>query len=264
MLEEVNLELQASHQDVTQSTSSMNSDPTQVTELGNNDNQNIVEQELRQSNEELRNSDHRSTFVHFARQNTSRSSIRSESGIGHRMHHSHNGEHREEASGQFHRQQSTRMSTRSEAGVRVKRQNTMTEDSDYCSSIHQVHTHNQQEDSEIFITGLQLNLSSPFGDVPSFKDPELMGDGNLDVNNIGMLGLPLPPDIYSSQILNTVASPQGFLEDADVIHTHNDSDLSEPPACFITETNRSTRSLDRIISIQPHTYKPNGKVIHTQ
>lgn len=265
VLEELNLHLQASHQDLAYSSSSV-IDPTQIgtaaseEELDSVENQPTVDEERNEESgfdcqnvAKQNTSERRST--HFSNQSTSRSRVKSESGIGQRMHHYNNGGY-EEAGRQFSREQSTRRSTHSEAGLQVNRQNrakarVTIEDSNLFENPK---VHSQQDESTIPVSGLQVNTISLFGDIPAFIDPEWIRDGNQDnMVTVEMLGHALPPDIYSSQVLTTGASFQGVSENVEISHAHSDSNLSMSSVCIITETNRSTGSLDRIISIQPHT-----------
>ena len=168
---------------------------------------------------------------------------------------------------------STQTSTYSESGLLMKTKDTvqvngMAEDNDLYEnptgtlSIHQAHTHNEPGDSDIIITGSQVNpILSPFEDEPTVLDPEWTGDGSKNKFKIGTLELPfLPSDIYNSQILNTKdvpASHAGNAQDNSLIisrctsagHTGSDSDSDT-----ITEVSPSPKSLDRIILAQPHTY----------
>ena len=101
-------------------------------------------------------------------------------------------------------------------------------------SIHQVKPTNSHEDSRIEIT-------SPYADIPSFKDPELENDGNKDV----LLMLPPQPDIYSSQILSTAPDP--LEEDQD----NTDDAYNALARPMLHELKQRDSSLDRIISVEP-------------
>ena len=262
VLEELCLNPQASQQDLA-CTSSIHSDPPQ-TKAASVDFDNVENHIIVEVNEELGNCNHKnivkpstkseSKNTHFSSQSTSRSSIKSESENGHRIQHYDNGEH-EDASGIFSCQQSLQVSTPSEAGLQVNGPNTVEsgtiKDREKSVEIHQEYMHSVQEENKIFVAGLQVNTTSQFGDIPAFMDPEWISDESQDI--MVKLGIPLLPDIYSSQILSTVASSQGVSENVDT-HDNSDSSLSESPVCIIAEPNKSTKPLDKIVSIQPHIY----------
>jgi hypothetical protein len=68
-------------------------------------------------------------------------------------------------------------------------------------SIHQVPSPQQKDGNP----GLRLALSNLSDNVPGYHDPEILG-GSSD--SLERLRIDLPPDIYSSQILSTVKSPE--------------------------------------------------------
>ena len=215
----------------------------------------------------------------FSRRSDTRSSVRGESELEQTR------RERVNFNEQFSRQMSARMSSRSDTGALAVRQkgsgnqfshgkqftpasaaggglpqldanviHAVTEDSDYHGesmnrrqnfTIHQVQSPTLSEDNRIPVAGLRVDITTTFGDIPSFKDPELSGEGDGG----RLLGLPAPPDIYSSQILNTVESPE---------ETEDDLDMNEECSGLITETNKQSKSLDRIISVHPPTYESDG------
>jgi len=109
-------------------------------------------------------------------------------------------------------------------------------------SIHQVKSTNTQEDNRIEIT-------SPYADIPGFKDPEITGNDDDDKDDL--LKLPPPPDIYSSQILST---PDQHEDDQDNFDTYDV--LAQP----IHEVKHQYSSLNRIISVQPPANDSDGRL----
>ena len=198
--------------------------------------------------------------IHFTRQESTRISIRSESGI------------LEAGSGRgsrFSRQRSENMSTRSERGVRRIQTQNMDPFSNFQSSdgfenselegmqplsIHQIPVPSHQR---------VRPTASPLGDVPGFKDPEIMG---ADSDSLEQLKINLPPDIYSSQILSTVKSPEQAGEDdrepgnGDEMDSDGEESYSGAGGqgggggrrgMVITQRKQSTQSHDILISLHP-------------
>lgn len=231
-------------------------------ENGNQDldnaNPDVVYDELNSSDEDVGNFSRHSITrqsirsdsgrnVQFTRQSDSRMSVRSETGIGHRIHHDSDGD------GRLSRRRPGSLNTHSGIGVKVHRGSTdpaliiptggSRDDFENSAlgmqplSIHQVQTPKQhQEIASIFV--------SPLGDVPGFKDPEILGGGS---DSLEKLQINLPPDIYSSQILSTVKS-----HEAENVEDELDEFFDRPSGpMIITETKKSTQSLDRYISLEP-------------
>ncbi len=206
----------------------------------------------------------------FVRTSDSRSSVRSESRL---LYHRTMESEPDNAKSQFSRQMSTRMSTRSEAGIlsnkskfvsiqqpnskaSLKQANWRTYHQEAAGesfhaessmepikkfSIHQVQSPTQLDDSKIPVDGLTVKINSPYGDIPSFKDPELTGEGD-DIKNDTILIPPPPPDIYSSQILNT---------DEPEVESNENSCYTQSSLRSVGETtNLRERFPNRIISIE--------------
>lgn len=224
----------------------------------------VVFDELEDGTEELGNFSRHSAIrqsirsdtgrsINFSRQSASRVSVRSESGITHRIQAS------DGSTSHFNRRQPTRMSTRSEAGILVHRdayKKGKNSDAGIRNSsagmqplsIHQVHNEsNNSDDQELVITSYRRDANpSPYGDIPAFKDPEIVGDSvNDDVEG---LFISLPPNIYNSQILSTVKSPEcDHLQEEDC--DRENEELDRP--LYITQSQKSTNSLDRFIPLVP-------------
>lgn len=212
-------------------------------DLGNFSRQSVVRQSLRLD---------AGRSINLAQHNSSRLSIRSESGAGHSMHHNVQQE-----------EKPVRMGARSEMGRRVQRGHTdpsftfqpeMSESTDGFFqereplSIHQLHKARPVSSSHKTTT---VPSSVSLGDIPAFKDPETLGDGS---GSLERFKISLPPDIYSSQILSTVKSPElqseiyGREEQVDRLY----DELTGP----VTITQRkskqteSTESLDGVILLE--------------
>ena len=198
--------------------------------------------------------------VHFTRQSSSTMSVRSDSRILGRQE-----SHECEEGGRFSRQRSENMSTRSERGRgRMQRETTEPfftfqvndgfENSEHSGmqplSIHQVRTPSQQQRAQ--------SATSPLGDIPGFNDPEIMGGSD----SLEKLKINLPPDIYSSQILRTVRSPEqagdsdrgtrdGDEEDLEFEESGSGGGGSGGIGMVITQRKQSTPSSDNLISLRP-------------
>lgn len=232
----------------------------------NGSNPDVVYEELLSSSEEVgvfnRHSAVRQSVrsdsgrnVHFTRQSSSTMSIRSDSRILGRQ-------ESIEREG-FSRQRSENMSTRSERGRgRMQREATEPffnfqvtdgfENSEHARmqplSIHQVRTPSQQQRAQ--------SATSPLGDIPGFNDPEILGGSD----SLEKLKINLPPDIYSSQILRTVKSPE---QAGDSERGTGDGDEEDPEfeesgsgrggggGMVITQCKQSAPSSDNLISLQP-------------
>lgn len=183
--------------------------------------------------------------IHFTRQSASRGSVRSESGIS-------TGVHRRGGDGEggrFGRHKPTSVSTHSMVGTRLLNRGStdpqisflIADDDDGNSrtslpqiSIHQVCSPRQEPASKHSISDLSDGI-------PGFCDPEILGGNN---DSLEQLRIDLPPDIYSSQILNTVKSPEWEYED-----NEEGANNEEGAKAFriITETSKSTQSLSRFM-----------------
>ena len=119
-------------------------------------------------------------------------------------------------------------------------------------SIHQIHPpkaaplEKKASGAQLIAPGI-IFTSSPISEIPGFKDPEILGAGASD--SLEQLKIDIPPDIYSSQILRTVRSPEPESE------THAEEELEnqffESGPVIITQTRKSTASLDRFLSLDP-------------
>lgn len=179
--------------------------------------------------------------IHFARHSISRASVRSDSGI-----------HQDRV---FNRHRPATHSTR-----RVHRENTdpvisfQALDNDEgtrvgslrnsSSSLAQITIHQVCTPKLAKPGSTQLASQLSDNDIPGFKDPEIMGDSD----SLERLAINLPPDIYSSQILRTVRSPdwEGM--------TAGDEECTGTNFQFIREKNTSTASLSGNMFLNPGIY----------
>ena len=86
--------------------------------------------------------------------------------------------------------------------------------------------------------------------IPGFKDPELVGGGGND--SLEKLTINLPPDIYNSQILHMVKSPERagpVVSDGAGDGENEHVEVGDTGFKVITETNKSTQSLTGFISL---------------
>ena len=243
-------------------------------QLDTNSNPDVVYEELNSSSEELGNFNRQSVVrrsirsdsarnIHFTRQRNSRMSIQSESGIIIQVH--DQGDHEregEERASRFSRQRSENMSTRSERGRGVMRRESteplfnfqiITSSGGFENpeqpgmqplSIHQVRTASRQRSK---------SSDYPLSDIPGFKDPEIMGESD----SLEKLKINLPPDIYSSQILSTVRSPEQAGEDGGNANGDGDDMDAEfelstgARGMVITQRKQSKQLSDNLISLEP-------------
>lgn len=108
-------------------------------------------------------------------------------------------------------------------------------------SIHQIQTPKATGNAPSFAFALAL------GEVPGFSDPEILG-GSSD--SLERLEINLPPDIYSSQILTMVQSPEP-VPMSEVPADLEEDEFDEPGLMVVTEIKKSTQSLDMHISLEP-------------
>lgn len=186
--------------------------------------------------------------IHFARQSASRGSVRSESGIRTRVHH-HGGDRGE----RFGSHKPTSMRTRSMVGTQVNTTDPLISflttaesrnddglDNSSTStlpqvSIHQVHSPRQEASTP----ASKLSTSNLSDGIPGFCDPEILGGDN---DSLEQLRIDLPPDIYSSQILSTVKSPEWeYIGD-------EDNEKGATAFRIITETSKCTQSMPGMFS----------------
>ena len=190
--------------------------------------------------------------THFTRQSGSRMSVRSESGIGSRIHH-HDGGDEYDGEGRARRQRPVSMSARCEFGARglntapvlsIQISDSRDEGFEHSSSslaqhsIHQVLTPRQGTHNP--------RLSQLSDNIPGFRDPELLGGGGSGTDSLENLRIDLPPDIYSSQILGTVRSPEWE-------PMVGEGPVGDGAFRIITETNKST-SLDNVMALEIGTF----------
>ena len=189
--------------------------------------------------------------IHFARQGNSRASVRSESGISTRVRHQGGDDSRGPGGEGLSHHRPTSMSTRSMVRAQMLHRgstdpligslNNVARTVDGLdgsnTSLPQVSIH--QVTAEATTPGPKPSLSSD--DIPGFRDPEILG-GSSD--SLERLRLDLPPDIYNSQILTTVRSPEWEDMREDEEGADNEEGARGSAFKIVTETSKSTHSLD--------------------
>ena len=86
--------------------------------------------------------------------------------------------------------------------------------------------------------------------IPGFRDPEILSNVADMTDSLEQLTISLPPDIYSSQILQTVQSPQW--PECPIEDDENESEQGQGRMFrFVSKISRSTQSLTGFISL-PH------------
>ncbi len=250
---------------------SVNDEEPGYQQLDSNSNTDVVYEEVHSSAEDLGNFNRQSAIrqsirsdsgrnIHFTRQSNTRMSSRSEAGILNWVHGQE--DHERERGRRFSRQRSENMSTQSER----RREGIRRESTDPVFSFQVITSTDDFENSEqpgmqpLSIhqvrTSGQKSPRLPLSEIPGFKDPEIMG-GSSD--SLEQLKINLPPDIYSSQILRTVSSPEqdeasgddrGSGE-GDRMDTEYEDSSTGGRGMVITQRKQSTQLSDNLISLAP-------------
>ena len=206
-------------------------------EIGNFNRNSVIRQSIR--SDSGRN-------VHLARQSESRRSVRSESGV--RVQHDAT---EGDGQGSLRTKGSMKKTKAAVFSLPINNDNEDFHNSDSGMqplSIHQVQTPKQAH------TEGGASPHNPFmsalGVVPGFKDPEILG-GSTD--SLERLRINLPPDIYSSQILTTVRTPEPEPEQECEPRAEEEieNEFFESGPMIVMEMKKSTQSLDRYMSLEP-------------